>query len=143
MAEDPLELIRRYYEFYNERRFQEGAELFAPDAVIEHAPFGKLLPRGGAGYIDSAERSVRAFPDAWIEVLGVEKHGETTYDVDLVASGTHQGVLDLGVYGRFEATGVRVKVRHREVLEIRNGKITYASVTLDVHDLITQLTGSG
>jgi hypothetical protein len=34
-------------------------------------------------------------------------------------------------------------VRHREVLEIRDGAITYASVTLDVGDLVAQLTRGG
>ena len=142
MAESSDTLIHRYYTLYNERRFKESAGLFAPDAVLEHAPFGQMLPPGGKGYIESAERSLLAFPDAHIDVLNVQSHGDTTYDVDLVATGTHQGTLDLGSYGRFEATGVRVQVRHREVLEIRDGLITYASVTLDVHDLVAQLTGS-
>jgi hypothetical protein len=69
-------VIHRYYESYNARRFQEGADLFAPDALI---------------------------------------------DVELLATGTHRGPLDLGSYGQFEPTGVEVHVRHREVLEIRDG----------------------
>jgi predicted ester cyclase len=133
-------VIRQYYECYNERRFQEGAALFAPDAVLDHAPYGRLSTRGSAGYLESAERSVVAFPDAHIEVLAVDAHGETTFDVDLVATGTHRGFLDLGTYGGFEATGVFVRVRHRELLEIKDGKITLASVTLDVADLVAQLT---
>ena len=135
------DIIRQYYELYNQRRFQETAELFAPDAVIEHAPFGKISPSGGQGYVESAERSIRAFPDARIEVLSVHPHGDTIFDIDMVATGTHHGLLDLGTYGRFEPTGVHVRVRHREVLEIRNGLITYASVTLDVNHLVSQLSG--
>jgi len=133
-------VIRRYYECYNDRHFRDGAALFAPDAVLDHAPYGRLGTRGPAGYLESAERSVVAFPDAHIDVLGVEAHGESTFDVDLVATGTHRGMLDLGTYGRFEATGVFVRVRHRELLEIRDGLITLASVTLDVADLVAQLT---
>ena len=139
MNASPDELIRRYYQLYNERRIQEAAELFAPDAVLEHAPYGGPPARGGAGYIASAERSFVAFPDAHIDVLGIESHGESTYDVNLLATGTHQGPLDLGGYGRFEPTGLRVRVPHREVIEIRNGLITYASVTLDVDRLLAQL----
>ena len=137
------ELIRRYYQLYNERQIQEAAELFAPDAVLEHAPYGGPPARGGAGYIASAERSFVAFPDAHIEVLGIESHGESTYDVNLLATGTHQGLLDLGGYGRFEPTGVRVGVPHREVIEIRDGLIVYASVTLDVESLLAQLKAAG
>ena len=133
-------VIRRYYDAYNARRFQEGADLFAPDALIEHAPYGRLQQRGGVGYLDSAERSIIAFPDAHIEILRVQEHGDLIFDVELLATGTHRGPLDLGSYGQFEATGVEVHVRHREVLEIRDGVITYASVTLDVGDLVAQLT---
>jgi hypothetical protein len=136
-------LIRRYYELYNERRIREAAELFAVDAVLEHAPYGGPPARGGAGYIASAERSFVAFPDARIDVLGIQPHGESTYDVELLATGTHQGVLDLGGYGRFEPTGLRVRVPHREVIEIRDGLIAYASVTLDVDSLLAQLKAVG
>jgi len=137
----PHDLIRRYYQLYNERRIVEAAELFAPDAVLEHAPYGAPPVRGGAGYIESAERSFVAFPDAHLDVVGIQSHGESMYDVDLVATGTHQGLLDLGGYGRFEATGMHVRVPHREVIEIRDGRIAYASVTLDVDSLLAQLNG--
>jgi len=140
MPPSPLDIIRQYYEFYNQRRFHESAELFAADAVIEHAPFGKVSPSGGKGYVESAERSIRAFPDARIEVLGVQPHGDTIFEIDMVATGTHRGLLDLGTYGQFEPAGAFVRVRHREVLEIRSGLITYASVTLDVNDLVSQLS---
>ena len=136
----PDALIRQYYEFYNDRRFRESAELFTKDAVIEHAPFGRVSPSGGQGYVEAAERSFVAFPDARIEVVAVHPHGDTIFEIDMVATGTHQGLLDLGTYGRFEPTGAFVRVRHREVLEIRSGLITYASVTLDVNDLVVQLT---
>jgi predicted ester cyclase len=138
----PPPVIRRYYELYNARRFQEGAALFAPDAVLEHAPYGRSQPRGGSGYLASAERSILAFPDAHIEVQSVQSHDNSIFDVELVATGTHRGPLDLGSYGRFEPTGIYVQVRHREVLEIRDGLIRYASVTLDVNDLVVQLTRS-
>jgi predicted ester cyclase len=132
-------VIRRYYECYNARRFQEAADLFAPDAILEHAPYGRLQRQGGVGYLESAERSIVAFPDAHIETLDVKIHDDSIFDVELLASGTHHGVLDLGAYGRFEPTGLHVHVRHREVLEIRDDLIRYASVTLDVNDLVSQL----
>jgi predicted ester cyclase len=132
-------LIRRYYDNYNQRRIEESAELFTPDAIIEHAPFGAPPQRGGRAYVESAKRSFLAFPDAQIEVLNVVEHGDTIYEVDLMASGTHRGPLDLGTYGRFEATGRFIRIPHREVIEIRGGKITYVSVTLGVSELLAQL----
>jgi len=134
-------LIRQFYQRYNARQIREAAELFAPDAVVEHAPFGRPS-FGREAYIASAERSFLAFPDAQVEILGIHTHSDVTYDVDLLATGTHQGPLDLGAYGRFEPTGIHVSVRHREVLEIRDGLIAYASVTLDVNSLVAQLNAA-
>jgi predicted ester cyclase len=141
MVEISHPVIRAYYDLYNQRRFREAGEFFADDAIVEHAPFGASPQRGPTAYVESAERSIHAFPDARIEVLSVTSVGDTIYEVDLVATGTHRGLLDLGSYGRFEATNVHVHVRHREVIEIRGGKITYASVTLDISELLAQLTG--
>jgi len=132
------ELIRQFYGFYNSRQIEQAAALFSIDAVIEHAPFGRPA-KGRQGYVASAERSFVAFPDAHIEVVNISDHGHDVYDIELVATGTHRGLLDLGEYGRFEATGLYVSVPHREVLEIHEGQITYASVTLDVTGLIAQL----
>jgi len=131
-------LIRQFYDFYNARQIDQAAALFSTDAVVEHAPFGRP-ERGREAYAASAERSFVAFPDAHIEVLNISDHGHDVYDIDLVATGTHRGLLYLGEYGRFEATGLFVSVPHREVLEIHDGQITYASVTLDVTGLIAQL----
>jgi hypothetical protein len=136
---DTPPLIRRYYDNYNDRRVEESAEFFTPDAIIEHAPFGAPTQRGGSAYVESAKRSFLAFPDAKIEVLNIVEHGDTIYEVDLMARGTHLGPLDLGMYGRFEATGKFMHVPHREVIEIRGGKITYVSVTLGVSELLAQL----
>jgi predicted ester cyclase len=135
----PTEIIQQYYDLYNRRRFEEAGALFAPDAVIEHAPYGTQTRRGGTGYIDSAELSVQAFPDATIAVLAIEPRGDTVFEVDLVASGTHLGRLDMGTFGRFEPTGATIRLRHREVLDIRDGTIVYASVTFDVQELVAQL----
>ena len=49
MTEPLHPIIRQYYEAYNARRFQEGADLFAADAVLEHVPYGRLQKQGGAG----------------------------------------------------------------------------------------------
>src|ERR1051326_2795727 len=87
MARAAQDLIRTYYENYNTRRHRESVDLFAKDAVIEHAPFGRTA-NGGAGYVASAERSFHAFPDAQLEVLAISAHGDTIHEVDLMATGT-------------------------------------------------------
>ena len=131
-------LIREYYTCFNEQRFEDGAELFAVDAVLEHPPFGPTR-RGGGGYVEFAEMWVRAFPDGQFTIDHVEQRGDTICEVDLMATGTHDGDLDMHAYGVIRATGAKTRLRCRELLEIRAGKITYSSLSFDVHELIGQI----
>jgi predicted ester cyclase len=136
------ELIREYYTCFNERRFTDAAELFSEDAVLEHGPLGQRQ-HGGAGYIHVAKMWVEAFPDARLNILHVEQHGDTICEVDLIGTGTHQGIFDVGPNGTFKPTGAQATLRLRELLEIRVGKITYSSVSFDLHELIRQLRPDG
>ena len=131
-------LIREYYACFNEHRFRDAADLFALDAVLEHQPFGPAT-RGGGGYLQFAHMWTEAFPDGTLTIDHVEQRGDTICEVDLVATGTHAGDIDMGPYGVFKATGARATLRCRELLEIRSGKITYSSLSFDVHELIRQL----
>ena len=133
-------LIREYYACFNERRFRDAAELFARDAILEHPPFGERQV-GGEGYLRFAEAWARAFPDGRLKIDHVEQRGDTICEIDLIGTGTHKGDLDMGMYGVFKATGRPASLRFRELLEIRHSKITYSSLTFDVHELIRQLTG--
>jgi predicted ester cyclase len=136
------ELIREYYACFNERRFSDAAEFFAEDAVIEHGASGQRQV-GGEGYMHFAGMWVRAFPDAALSIVRVEQHGDTICEVELFGTGTHLGTFDLGEGGVFKATGVHAKLRLREVLEVRVGRITYSSLAFDLHELIRQLKGGG
>ena len=135
-------LIREYYACFNERRFAEGADLFAEDGVLEYPSLGDTK-RGREGYLEHVRLWVEAFPDGQLTIEHVEQRGDTICEVDLIGTGTHRGDLNMGGYGVFKATGVAATLRFRELLEIRGGKITYASLTFDVHDLIRQLSGKG
>ena len=132
-------LIRQYYACFNNRRFNEAADLFSADAVLEHPPFGQTR-RGGSGYIQFAQMWIGAFPDGRLTIDHVEQRGDTICEVDLTGTGTHAGDFDMGTHGLFKATGVKATIRFRELLEIRVGRITYSSLTFDVHELIRQLT---
>jgi predicted ester cyclase len=133
-------LIREYYACFNERRFDDAADLFTNDAVLERPPFGTFR-NGGEGYIHVAQRWVNAFPDAVVRIDHVEQRGDTICEVDLVMTGTHNGDLDLPGQGLFKATGRTVALRVSEVLEIRARKITYGSISFDELDLVRQLSG--
>jgi predicted ester cyclase len=133
-------LIREYYACFNERRFSDGADLFAEDGILEHPPFGETK-HGREGYLEFGRMWVEAFPDGRLKIEHVEQRGDTICEVDLIGTGTHRGDFNMGGYGVFKATGVKATLRFRELLEIRGSKITYSSLTFDVHDLIRQLSG--
>jgi SnoaL-like polyketide cyclase len=134
-------LIREYYKAFNERRFDHAAEMFTFDAVVQHRPDG-LAWTGPEGYLESARATIAIFPDLQTQILHVEQRGDTIVEVDLAATGTHQGDWNMGTLGILKADGVMKTVRHREMLEIRGGKITYSSITYDIKNFVAKLSGA-
>jgi SnoaL-like protein len=131
--------IKSYYTCFNERRFREAAALFTSDAVVLHVPFGQQ-ERGARAYLRFTETWIRAFPDAVLIPRQIKSRGETLWDVDLRASGTHLGALELGLFGTFKPSGAETTLHMRELLDIRDGQIVYSSLSLDIQALIQQLT---
>jgi predicted ester cyclase len=131
-------LLRRYYDCFNGRRAGEAVALFAEDALLEHIPFGEQHI-GGAGYLRFAEAWCAAFPDATLTIERIQRRGDTMFDVDLVSCGTHAGLLDIGTF-QFRPSGRKATLRLRELVEIRDGKIVSSSLSLDLRDLINQLS---
>jgi hypothetical protein len=81
---------------------------------------------------------LRAFPDAVVSPERITPVGNSAYEVDLNATGTHQGALDLGGWV-FRPTGAHATFRLRESLQLRGDKIAFSSVSLDVHDIVDKL----
>jgi predicted ester cyclase len=139
MADTHL-LIRKYYEAFNQRRFDENAELFTADAVIQHRPNHGPF-QGPEGYLESARMAMASFPDLRLQILRVEQRGDTIVEVDVTATGTLEGDWAAGALGTLKATG-QVKVfRIRETLEIRGGKITFSGLTYDLQELLGHQPG--
>jgi hypothetical protein len=130
-------LLRDHYACFNERRFDDAARLFADDAVVEHIPFGHKH-RGPQGYENFVDAWITAFPDGMLIVDRIERRDDTLFEVHLLGTGTHRGVLDIGAY-RFKPTGVNARLRLRELFDIRDGKIASATLAFDLNDLISQL----
>src|SRR5437763_17128483 len=128
-------LIREYYAAFNERRLNDAAELFTFDAVIQHRPDGVVV-KGPEGYLESARATIAIFPDLQIHILHVEQRGDTIVEVDLSATGTHRGDWNMGALGVLKADGAVKTVRHREMLEIRGGMITYSSISYDIKNFV-------
>ena len=131
-------VIRDYYACFNERRIVDARALFAADAVVEMPPF-VLNAIGADAYARFADAWLQAFPDAQFTIKHVEQRNETMCEVDLIATGTHAGVLDLGPFGLLKPSSVRLMLRLRELLEFRNGNISGASLTFDLNHLVREL----
>jgi hypothetical protein len=58
---------------------------------------------------------------------------------DLLATGTHRGVLDFGSY-RLKPTGADAVLHLRELLDVREDKIAGSVLTFNVNDRVNQLT---
>ena len=134
MADTHL-LIRGYYLAFNERRFNDAADLFTADAVIQHRPDG-VTQSGPEGYLESSRATIAIFPDIQIEILHVEQRGDTIVEIDLSAIGTHTGDWNMGALGVLKASGQSMTIRHREMLEIRGGKITVSSITYNLQEFV-------
>jgi hypothetical protein len=130
------ELIRCHYEHFNRRRLDEAARVFHAEAHIEDVT-GRT-ERGPDGYRRFAAAWLEAFPDAHLAVQSIQPRASCLFDVDFVVSATHTGTLEFGS-SRLRPSGVRVKLRARELFEVQDGLFHLASVTFDLQDLIRQL----
>jgi predicted ester cyclase len=124
---------------FNTRELEEAAVLFADDALIEHGAPGRQR-RGGAGYLEFARMWIGAFPDAVLTIESITPRNGTTIEVELLATGTHHGPLDLGGYGLFKPSGTMGKLRLRQIVELKDSRIAYSAVSYDVQDIVQQLT---
>ena len=132
------QLVRDFYDHFNQRRVAAAGELFAPDAAVDMPPF---FPRahGADAYFQFAAMWLRAFPDAAFTVGDIEQPNDATCEVHLIATGTHSGPLDLGALGLLRPHGVRLALHMRQLMEIREGRITYTSLSMDLNGLTRQL----
>lgn len=131
-------LISQYYACFNERRLCDLAAWFDDDAIVEHMP-RRPVQRGGEGYLQFVNAWIAAFPDAALTIERIVPRGTHTYEVTLLATGTHEGGLELGGW-IFRRTGARVALHLREVLELRENKVVFSTVSFDLQQMVEQLT---
>ena len=132
-------LIRKYYECFNERRFEEASDLFAVAAVVKRPPFGTSHD-GGPGWIGYSRRLLDAFPDARLRIEHVEQRGDTICEVELVFTGTLARDLDVPGHGVVKGNGRPVTLRLGEMLEIRGNMITFTRLSFDTAALVRPAT---
>jgi len=138
---DLPDLARRYYAYFNERRFDEAGQLVDPEAVFHYVATQQRLV-GRAGYRALVAAWVIAFDDAWVEIRSIRQTDDHVVRVDFVGHGTHTGDLELGEALVIPATGISAELPFTDTLTFRGGLITESRFEFDVVELRRRLTTS-
>jgi steroid delta-isomerase-like uncharacterized protein len=137
MAEgDNARLARVFYESWNERDFDRGAELVAEDAQQVMVGSGERFV-GPDGARQAARMWADAFPDGRVEIESLIDAGDRVV-VEFVGRGTQTGPL-VSPMGEIPPTGRKVELRLCDVYEFRNGKVQEQRTYFDTGSLMQQL----
>jgi hypothetical protein len=91
------DLIWRYVDGFNTRRFADVAALFGTDARFAWIDFADPKP-AQEGFREFVERWGGAFLNSHLRIERVAPRGGGLVEVDLLATGTHIGTLDMRMY---------------------------------------------
>ena len=133
---DNADLARRVHEAWNERKFDEIAELTAPDSTITIVGSGDTF-EGVEGSRAYNEMWAAGFPDATVTVDRVIASGDHVV-VEFTGRGTHTGTLRTSM-GDIPATGRSVTLQLCDVMEIKDGKIQGQKTYFDSGSMMAQL----
>lgn len=128
---------RRYYQLFNDRRFEEAEALVDPQAVFSY-PVAKEHFIGRAGYRELVQRWTEAFPDALLTITRVEVSRDTAC-TECIGEGTHQGLLELPGLPRVLPTGVKAQLPMRETIRVINNLVVQSRMEFDPHELRRRL----
>lgn len=128
---------RRYYGFFNERRFDEAEALVDPQAVFTY-PAAREHFIGRAGYRELAQRWAQAFPDATLTITSVTVSGNTAV-TEWIGEGTHLGTLELPGFPGIPPTGRKASLPMRETIRVINGSIVESTMEFDPEELRKRL----
>jgi steroid delta-isomerase-like uncharacterized protein len=133
---DNAALARSLYEAFNNRDFELGARMIAPEGIITLVGTGQTFT-GPEGSRQFETMWVTAFPDGLATVDRVIAQGDHVV-VEFTGRGTHNGPLSTPA-GDIPATGRSVTLQFIDVLEFADGKIQSQRSYLDSGSLMAQL----
>lgn len=136
MAQDNASTARAFYEAWNDRDFDRGAQQVSDDASIVIAGSGTTF-RGPDGSREFSQMWAGAFPDGRITFENVVAAGDRVV-VEFTGRGTHTGPLTTPT-GTVAPTGRSVTLQLCDILEFDGGKITALRTYFDTASLLTQL----
>lgn len=130
------DLARRIYEMWNERNFDEIAEVTAPDALLTIVGSGDTF-EGIEGARKYNEMWADGFPDGKVTVDRVIASGDHVA-VEFTGRGTHTGTLATSM-GDIPATGRSLTLHLCDILEFKNGKVQSQKTYFDTGSMMAQL----
>jgi steroid delta-isomerase-like uncharacterized protein len=133
---DNADLARRVHEAWNERKFDEIAELTAPDSTITIVGSGDTF-EGVEGSRAYNEMWAAGFPDATVTVDRVIASGDHVV-VEFTGRGTHTGTLRTSM-GDIPATGRSLTLQLCDVMEFKDGMIQGQKTYFDSGSMMAQL----
>ena len=130
------DLARRVHEAWNERKFDEIADMTAADGTITIVGSGDTFegPEGSRAY---NTMWAEGFPDGRVTVDRVLESGDYVV-VEFTGRGTHTGTLRTSM-GEIPATGRSLTLQLCDVMEFRNGKIQSQKTYFDTGSMMAQL----
>ena len=131
-------LVRRYYGYFNARRFDDAAALVDPQAVFAY-PVGKERLIGRAGYRELTRRWVEGFPDARIDITTVLVPDDCTVVTEWIGEGTHTGSLELPGFQALPASGRHARLPMREFVTIADRRIVASRLEFDPDEMLRRL----
>lgn len=129
---------RRYYDLFNQRRFDEAERFVHPQAVFTYLAAKEHLI-GRAGYRELTRRWIHGFPDARLTITSVSQVDADTVQTDWIGEGTHLGALEVPGLPPIPATGVRAQLPMRETIRIAGGLVVESRMEFDPHELRRRL----
>jgi steroid delta-isomerase-like uncharacterized protein len=133
---DNASLARRIYEAWNERKFDEIADLTAPDGTTTVIGTGERFT-GREGSLRYNTMWAEGFPDGRITIDRVIASGDHVV-VEFTGRGTHSGTLSTSM-GDIPATGQEMTLQLCDVMEFRDGKVADHRTYFDTASMMAQL----
>lgn len=133
---DNLSIARRLYDGWNERAFEEIADLAAEGSELLVVGTGEVY-RGREGALEYNRNWADGFPDGRIEIDKMLAAGDTVI-VEFTGRGTHTETMKTSM-GDIPATGKAVTLKLCDVLEFRDGKVYRQRTYFDSGSMMAQL----
>jgi hypothetical protein len=134
----PEEIAQQLIDGFNDRTYAENApHLISPNCVTIDLPTGQEL-HGIEGAIQSSDIWVRAFSDAYAEVVSHNVQGNTVTTM-INASGTFDGQMMLPDGTFIAGNGQALAMDYQQTITIKNSMVVRFEANYDMQNMLSQL----